>query len=293
MKVRQLRAFLAVAQTLSFAQACERLHLSQSALSLSIKALEESLGGPLFHRTTRSVRLTPEGESLLPLASRLIADWDNARDEVRQRFTLQKGRVSIAAMPSFAGNILPKVLRQFRQEHPNISVVIHDVVNESVMEMVQTGSVEIGIGFAPPPAFSLAFDQLFVDEFLAAVPKDSELAGFQAITWDMLLKERFITLQRPSGVRFLLETSLKSEGKELPVEIECHQLATVGRLVAEGLGVSAVPALCRLQMEEAGAICIPLSRPEIKKPVGSIYKASHELSTAASAFLKSLNAYRF
>ena len=70
MTVKQIRAFLAVAQSLSFAVACERLHLSQSALSLTIKALEQGLGGRLFSRTTRNVALTPEGESLLPLARR-------------------------------------------------------------------------------------------------------------------------------------------------------------------------------------------------------------------------------
>src|SRR5690625_6609937 len=73
MTVKQLRAFLAVAQTLSFTRACERLHLSQPALSLAIKGLEETLGGPLLIRSTRSVRLTPEGEALLPLAKRLQA----------------------------------------------------------------------------------------------------------------------------------------------------------------------------------------------------------------------------
>ncbi len=114
MTVKQLRAFLAVAQSLSFAQAGERLHLSQPALSLAIKSLEESLGGPLLERTTRSVSLTPEGETLLPLALRLLADWDNTEELLRQHFTLQLGKVSIAAMPSFAGNLLPLVLKTFR-----------------------------------------------------------------------------------------------------------------------------------------------------------------------------------
>ena len=97
MTVKQLRAFLAVAQSLSFAQACERLHLSQPALSLAIKNLEQSLGGQLLVRTTRSVALTPEGETLLPIAVRLLADWDNAEDLLRQHFTLQMGKVAVAA----------------------------------------------------------------------------------------------------------------------------------------------------------------------------------------------------
>ncbi|PZQ44826.1 MAG: LysR family transcriptional regulator, partial [Ectopseudomonas oleovorans] len=110
MTVKQLRAFLAVAQSLSFAQACERLHLSQPALSLAIKNLEQSLGGQLLVRTTRSVALTPEGETLLPIAVRLLADWDNAEDLLRQHFTLQMGKVAVVAMPSFAGNRLPAAL---------------------------------------------------------------------------------------------------------------------------------------------------------------------------------------
>ena len=104
MTVKQLRAFLAVAQSLSFAQACERLHLSQPALSLAIKNLEQSLGGQLLVRTTRSVALTPEGETLLPIAVRLLADWDNAEDLLRQHFTLQMGKV--AAMVSTTSSMV-------------------------------------------------------------------------------------------------------------------------------------------------------------------------------------------
>ena len=91
MNVKQLRAFVAVAKYQSFAQAGEHLHISQPALSLTIKALEENLGGALLSRTTRSVSLTAEGEVLLPLARRLLADWDDTEEMLRQRFTLQLG----------------------------------------------------------------------------------------------------------------------------------------------------------------------------------------------------------
>ena len=145
MTVKQLRAFVIVAQTLSFVQACERLYMSQAALSLSIKALEEGLGGRLFSRTTRSVSLTPEGLALLPMARRLIAEWDNTEDEMRQRFTLRRGRVALAAMPPFAGNRLPVLLKHFRERYPTISVTVHDVINEQVIEMVRNRQVELGI----------------------------------------------------------------------------------------------------------------------------------------------------
>ncbi|MBD9676399.1 LysR family transcriptional regulator [Pseudomonas sp. PDM18] len=280
MTVKQLRAFLAVAQTLSFAQACERLHLSQPALSLAIKSLEESLGGQLLVRTTRSVALTPEGETLLPLARRLLADWDNAEEVMHQHFTLQLGKVSIAAMPSFAGNLLPAVLRTFRDRHPKVNVAVHDVINEQVLEMVRNHRVELGIALEPDSLDGLTFTPFYTDRFVAVLPADSALANESRITWEQLLEDHFITLQRPSAVRLLLEDRLQGR---LPVAFESHQLVTVGRMVAEGLGVSAVPRLCRQQMEELGARCVALDEPRIERRVGLFCLAQHQLSSAAQA----------
>ena len=288
MTVKQLRAFLVVAQTLSFAQACERLYISQAALSLSIKALEDGLGGRLFSRTTRSVSLTPEGQALLPLARRLIAEWDNAEDELRQRFTLRRGRVSIAAMPSFAGNRLPAILKHFRERYPSISVTVHDVINEQVIEMVRNRQVELGIAFEPESASLLNFTPLYVDQFVAVVPADSVLASRDALCWADLQPHPFIALQRPSTVRFLLEEHVREGNQTFDVSLESHQLATIGRMVGNGLGVSVVPALCIQQMHELGARCLPLTNPIIEKPIGIITKAEHELSVAAQAIADTL-----
>ncbi|AKA25285.1 LysR family transcriptional regulator [Pseudomonas chlororaphis] len=283
MTVKQIRAFLAVAQSLSFAVACERLHLSQSALSLTIKALEDGLGGRLFSRNTRNVALTPEGEALVPLARRLIADWDNAEDELRQRFTLQRGRVTLAAMPSFAGNLLPPILRTFRARYPQVNVTVNDVINEQVLEMVRDRQVELGVAFEPQQSASLHFTPLYIDRFVAVVPSDSPLAALADIGWQSLLEQPFITLQRPSTVRVMLEEHLRKRQMNLPVAFESHQLATVGRMVASGLGVSAVPALCAGQMRELGAHCITLRDPVVERAIGVLTKPGHELSSAAQA----------
>lgn len=283
MTVKQLRAFLAVAQSLSFAQACERLHLSQPALSLAIKSLEDSLGGPLLVRTTRSVALTPEGETLLPLARRLLADWDNTEELLRQHFTLQLGKVAIAAMPSFAANQLPLLLRAFRDRHPLVNVAVHDVINEQVLEMVRNHRVELGIGFEPEQAGELEFTELYADRFVAVLPADSPLARQAQVGWEQLLQGDFIALQRPSALRLLLEESLARSGRTLTVAFESHQLVTVGRMVACGLGVSAIPSLCIRQMQELGAVCVPLDEPVVERRVGLLCHAGRKLSSAAQA----------
>ena len=281
MTVKQLRAFLVVAQTLSFTQACERLHLSQPALSLAIKGLEASLGGKLLIRSTRSVRLTPEGESLLPLAKHLLAQWDNTEERLRQRFTLQLGRLSVAAMPSFACNLLPAAMVKFRHLYPKINITVHDVINEEVTEMVRSRQVEMGIVFSSEGADRLTFTPLFDDHFVAVLPPNSPLISKPSLTWAELLNNDFITLQRPSMVRRLLEQALNQQHIDLTVAFESHQLSTVGRMVADGLGVSAVPSMCIRQMHELGAHCLPLTAPSISCQVGIL--THQELSVAAQA----------
>ena len=291
MSVKQLRAFLAVAHTLNFAHASERLNLSQPALSLTIKGLEEVLGGPLLQRSTRKVTLTQEGEIFLPMARQLLADWDNAEEAMRQSFTLQRGKISIAAMPSFAANVLPEVLKAFRDRYAAINVTVHDVINEQVIEMVREGRVEMGIAFEPAPTNNLLFTPLTVDRFVAIVPKESPLASKSHLSWRELLTLDFITLQRPSAVRLMLEEELARSGRKLDVALESHQLVTVGRMVASGLGGSAVPALCRSQMAALGAVCLPLDNPPIEKCIGVIHAGHMQLSKAAQALLDTLKGF--
>jgi len=202
---------------------------------------------------------------------------------LRQRFTLQQGRVTLAAMPSFACNALPELLVQFRARHPKVNVTVNDVINEQVLEMVRDRQVELGIAFAPEADDSLDFTPLYLDRFVAVVAADSPLAERAEIDWATLLEYPFVTLQRPSTVRVLLEEHLRQRGVKLPVVFESHQLATVGRMVANGLGVSAVPALCVQQMHELGARCLTLSEPVIERSIGILRKADHELSVAAQA----------
>ena len=141
MTIKQLRAFIAVARTFSFAEASVRVHLSQPALSLAIKKLEESLGGRLLNRTTRTIALTPEGQVLLPIAERLLAEWDSVEEELHQRFALQLGKIAIAAMPSFASSLLPQALLRYRALYPRINIEVHDVIAEHVVDMVSSPSM--------------------------------------------------------------------------------------------------------------------------------------------------------
>jgi LysR family carnitine catabolism transcriptional activator len=186
--------------------------------------------------------------------------------------------------------MLPGALKAFRSSYPKINVAVHDVINEQVLEMVRNRRVELGILFEPDALDGLDFTPFYTDSFVAVVPADSELAGLEEVSWAQLLQEDFITLQRPSAVRSLLEQSIAAEHGKLRVAFESHQLATVGRMVAQGLGVSAVPSLCIQQMHELGARCLVLTAPQVERRVGLLRLSSHKLSTAAQALASTVMA---
>ena len=280
---KQIRAFVAVVRSRSFAEAAAQIHLSQPALSIAIKNLEEAVGGQLLTRTTRSFALTPEGESFYPTAQRLLHEWDSALLDLNNRFALRTGRVTVAAMPSFAGNLLPLALKEFKTQHNQVKVALHDVIAEEVVSMVRSGQAELGVSFDPGEQEDLRFTPLFNDQFVAVLPKQHPLSAYPEIALADLLEYDLLTLQAPSLVRQLICDWLESQELPFNPAMETHQLVTIGRMVAQDLGVSIAPALCELQMQEVGAICRPLKDKGISQRVGIITRRRYPLSAAAQA----------
>ncbi len=289
--IKQIRAFLAVVEANSFAEACELLHISQPALSIAIKNLEETVGGKLLARSTRTLSLTPEGEVFLPVAKRLLADFDNAFLELHELFSLKRGNLSFAAMPSFASTHLPQHLLSFNKEYSAIKVKIHDVIAESAVEMVQTGKVEFAISFDPDITKDLKFETLFSDKFIAAFPKNHELMNVSKMEWQHLVNYPFITLQRPSSIRLLMDEMLAEQNIFLNVTFETNQLATVVQMVATKLGVSAIPSLYKQQMQSLNVEFREITAPVISRRVGIITRRRYPLSTTAQAFIEILRHY--
>jgi len=281
--INQVVVFSTIARTGSFAEAAIQLHLSQPSLSIAVKNLESNLGGKLFTRTTRSVALTPEGKAFYPVARRLLADWDQAMQDVRNQFELRRGKLDIAAMPTYTINVLPQVLADFHRQFPAINIAVHDVIAENVVEMVRDGRCELGVTFEPANLENLDFHPLFSDRFIAILPSEHPLLAKQKLRWRDLLSYPHISLQRPAGSRAKIDEVLAASGLTLTPEFESHQLISVGRIVREGLGLSVVPSTSRVQMEEMGLQCRDVYSPIITQKVGLITRRQEALSAAGSA----------
>jgi LysR family carnitine catabolism transcriptional activator len=283
--VKQLRGFVAIAEAGSFAEACEQLHLSQPALSVSIRKLEEETGGLLFARSTRSVVLTPEGHQFLPVAKRLLEDWTQGFEDLQQLFTLQRGKLTIAAMPSYASNCLPSILAEYSRRFANIRVTVQDVIMEEVISAVRYGRVELGITFKPDSLDGVDFEPLFKDRFIAILPAVHPLLSRTNLTFKDLLSDTLVALNRGSSTRDWTEQAIAKARVEPARIFDAFQLTTVGSMVAAGVGVAVVPALCAEQMQSLGAVCRPLQGPGIEREVGLFTRRRHPVSTAAQQMM--------
>lgn len=282
--VRQLEAFLTVAETRSFHQAADRVHLSQPALSMSIRRLEEAVGARLFDRTTRTVELTPEGREFEAVARRLVEDWQAAFSGMSDLIRKRRGRVAVAALPSIAAGLLPVALARFRTEYPGIDLGVRDVLADEVLNLVRGDKADIGFSVDPGEVEGLVFQPLLSDRFIALLPADHPLALRQHITWDDLADLPFIGMSRTTSVRQRLET-VQAQLRRRPNNLcEVEHLATVAGMVAAGLGVSAVPSLCLPVMLREGLVWRPLTSPGVERRLGLITRAGRSLSVAAQAF---------
>lgn len=287
--IKNIQAFVVLAKCQSFAEASHKLHVSQPALSSAIKKMEEQLGGALFSRSTRSVKLTPEGTSFLPVARRLLADWENALDDVKQLFMLEKGLLTIASMPSFAEGKLPYLLASFGYAQPNIGVRIYDVIMEVAIESVLSERAEIGFVFEPEENDLLNFHSMFEDEFVLIMPPDHELNLVKEITLNRITEYPFVSMNRGSSTRKWVDEKLALSGNKISIAVEASQFSTIGNLVHSKMGIAIVPSMVQKQMEAKGCVSRKVVDLDIIRRVGLITLKNMALSSAAQAFVDGLN----
>lgn len=289
--IRHLQAFIEVAQCGSFTRAAGHLHLTQSALTATIKQLEQDAGLTLFDRTTRRVVLSAEGERFLPVAERLLSDFTAAMDDLRARAQLQQGRVSVAGSPSVVTRLLPSALSQFRQQYPSIQVYIRDESAGSLEQRVLNNEVDFAIAGNHSQQPELDYAPLIRDRYGLVVPSDHPLAGRLAIHWQQVPNDNLLLLSADTGIRAQL-TRFSQNGqipvKLEPVQIEVSNPAGMAALISQGLGISLLPALAADVHSFAGLSFIPLDQPVIEREICIITRQGRALSPAAAALLDTL-----
>jgi DNA-binding transcriptional LysR family regulator len=286
--VVDLRAFLAIVETRSFARAAESLNLSQSAISRRIQKLEATVGAPLLERTTRHVAPTAVGRELVPLVTRMLDEFDRSLFAVRDLGARRSGLVTIACLPTAAFYFLPAVIKAFNEDYPNIRVRILDLPANDGVQAVARGEVEFGINFAGSFDAELTFDRLIEDPFVLACRRDHELAQADIVEWSDLAPYRLISVHRSSGNRTLLDAALAKVNIKLNWFYEVTHLSTSLGLVEAGLGISVLPRLATPKDRHPILVTRALGAPRVTRTIGILRRRNASLSPAAERFLEIL-----
>jgi LysR family transcriptional regulator, carnitine catabolism transcriptional activator len=285
---QQLAAFLHLARSGSFSEAA-RLHgVSQPALSRTVQQLEEVIGQRLFDRTTRSVALTSTGQELLPIAERLVAEFDSSFGELARFVAGRCGRVALAALPSIAAVLLPPAIARYRLDHPDVEVAIIDGLSGSVLDAVAEGRADIGLTIKPSPRTTLSYRPLMSDEFGVVCRPDDALAGEEALPWSVFAQRPFVAMAPESSVRQMTDAAFLQAGLAIPPLYGCAFLGTTGHLVAAGLGITALPRLTLPLLGRLGLVWRRLERPVMRRHMGAVTRAGRTPAPAALVFLAAL-----
>jgi DNA-binding transcriptional LysR family regulator len=290
LSTRDLRAFLALADTRNFTRAAQRCHLSQSAFSAQVRAIETTLGARLFDRDTRSVDLTPAGRLFEPSARRLLAEFDEMVGDFRDHAARRKGRVAIAALPSLAAGWLPAVLAEYRTRYPGVDLELADRLSEECIARVRDGRVDLALASTDPNAIDLATEELCRDDFCLVCRRDHPLASKRPLRVRDASAYPFIHLERSSSVRQYLEAELHPLQMRTVLEVE--HLATVAGMVAQGLGISIVPTLTLFHFENAELVVRRFAAFDLQRTIYLVRRRNASLSAAAQSMADLLRARR-
>lgn len=283
MELRQLRYFIAVAETLNFGRAATRLNMSQPPLSRQIKAFETELGTTLFARTSRGVRLSAAGNALLIDARRLLREADAITAGAHALGRGEIGSVRLGFISTASYNVLPRVLPEFHRRRPGIRLHLQEATSDAQAAMLREGDLDVAL--VVPPLFEVdcEYRPLLREPLIAALPARRRWP--RRIPLATLASESFILFPRKAGVGLydLIVEFCRDAGFTPRIEQEAIQMPTIVGLVAAGMGVSLVPASLR-HMRRPGVVYRPLAQTSPLMEVGLAWR-NGEIDPAVAAFV--------
>lgn len=241
MEIQQLRLFLKVVEQGGFTAAARDLGLSQPAISQQIARLESSLGRPLFERQGRRVALTEAGELLRRRAMRIVSLVEDTARLLRDDG--ETGKVTVSAIPTVAPYLMPDLLRSFHDRHPRARVEMNEEVTETILRRCGAGEIDVGVLALPASRGYLQFEPLFDEELLLVTAADHPLTARRRVGLDDLRDLPFVLLDEAHCLSDDIRNFCRRRMFQPVATGRATQLATVQELVAQGFGISLVPAM--------------------------------------------------
>ncbi len=283
----QLEIFLSIAEEKSFSRAAEKMLRTQPALSIAIKRLEEELGEILFDRSSKSGTLTEAGKILQSYAQRMINLRDEARESIGELRGMFRGRLSIGANESTSLYVLPRLLIEYRQQHPQIKIEVFRNVSEKIPSEVLERNLDFGFLSYDPMHPSLQSLEVHRDELVLVVSPKHVFAKRRHVTVKELGNEQFVAHNVKTPARTRIFELFAQHRTPLNICIELSTLETIKKFVMMDVGVAILPRLAvHEEIESKKLIVVPVKGMKIEKTLRLVYRREQSLSHAAKSFLE-------
>lgn len=284
--IRQLRAFVAVAEEGSISRAAQRLHLTASALSMLIASMEGELGARLFERTTRRLHLTDGGRELLPAINEVFHHLDGALAGLRESTQRRDARLRIAASPLLAATLLPGLMAGFRERFPTVRLKLVDHPVSAVAQAVRDDEADIGVCTADVDTLDLKATVMHQDRLMLVCLENHPLAGQREVRWRELAGEQMVLTETGSGLRKLVDLGLAETGETVEPMFEVAHVATAVGLVEAGMAVSVLPRYAVNRIRAVGIRSVPVVEPVLERAVVALHAPERPLTQVGEAFLE-------
>lgn len=285
--VKHLNAIVSLARYGSFVAAASYLGISQPGLSRIIRQAEDILGADLFDRGNRKVSLTAAGREFLPFAESLLGELAHQVEKLRSGHSLAPAQIVIASLMSISHLVLPAALVRFRELYPGVFVQIREGFGTAIAEDVRTGIVDFGIGDPEGLAKGVLPESVLEETFFAVLPRQHPLAQRDLLTLTDLQGYPLISMPSDSGLRRIVDAAASRSGVDLSHSIVTNQYASIFGFVANGLGVTIVPATSLPPIGDENLVVRSLS-PSISRRVAVLRRDDRPLSAESEAFLRIL-----
>ncbi len=255
MDIRQLRAFAAIAETGTFTAAAARVHVTQAAISMQIRLLEEETGVRLFTRAPRRAVLTEVGEALLVRARNILREHDAALAELQTFAGAERGRLRLgSASAMISADPLPQLLSEVQRLHPRAEISVASGTSEELVSAILGGKLDAAFVSMPVDATGIETERLSGDELVAIAHPQHALARGRVISLETLAGERLILGERGGNTRRLIDELFRAAGVRPNVVMELNRLAAIKRMVEAGMGVGIVPSASTQEEVAAGRL---------------------------------------
>ena len=243
MRLEQLQAFLAVAETGNFQQAARRCGVTQSTISRQIQGLETSLGMPLFHRSVRA-ELTVGGELFLPRARKITQEWQNATREISDLLAGKQPELCVAAIPSVCAHSLPPVLQQFCQDYPEVQLRVTSLGSDRALKVLKDGLVDLAIVMQNrflTASSQIVVDPLFEEPIEVLMASNHPLTQYESLTWNALARYPQVLFKDGYGMQRLVQQMFLKQNLTINAALELNALDAFRGIIRQGELIALLP----------------------------------------------------